>query len=356
MSPRLFAALQSGGAVPRLSALTPLDEMVAALNAFQPGVLLGYPTVATLLAIRATGRPAHHRAAHAGLGLGAADRRDARPHPRGVGHRSRRVVRHHRGLHDRLEHARASARAGDLRGPVRDRGRRRPQPARAARDRRRQGAGDQPREPHAAADPLRARRSRHRVARAQSRRTAVPPPGRHRRPHGGHADLPRRGRRDGRRAPAADGRAVRAPARRPPVPDRARARADRGPRGARPGSARRHAGPGPRGGRRRAGGGRRGAAADRRDARGRARARARSGGQAEARSSRAPPGSRQSSRSRCSVGRVVVGMDASALLGALPVGLQLWDAAGDDPARLVLLWSNQRRGSTTSASRTRAPR
>ena len=50
MSPRLFAALQSGGAVPRLSALTPLDEMVAALNAFQPEVLLGYPTVATLLA------------------------------------------------------------------------------------------------------------------------------------------------------------------------------------------------------------------------------------------------------------------------------------------------------------------
>jgi phenylacetate-CoA ligase len=50
MSPRLFAALQSGGAVPRLSALTPLDEMVAALNAFQPDVLMGYPTVATLLA------------------------------------------------------------------------------------------------------------------------------------------------------------------------------------------------------------------------------------------------------------------------------------------------------------------
>ena len=50
MSPRLFAALQSGGAAPRLSALTPLDEMVAALNAFQPEVMLGYATVATLLA------------------------------------------------------------------------------------------------------------------------------------------------------------------------------------------------------------------------------------------------------------------------------------------------------------------
>ena len=50
MSPRLFAALQSGGGAPRLSALTPLDEMVAALNAFQPEVMLGYATVATLLA------------------------------------------------------------------------------------------------------------------------------------------------------------------------------------------------------------------------------------------------------------------------------------------------------------------
>jgi phenylacetate-coenzyme A ligase PaaK-like adenylate-forming protein len=51
MSPRIFAALQSGRAdVPRLSVLTPLDEMVAALNAYQPDVLLGYPSVAALLA------------------------------------------------------------------------------------------------------------------------------------------------------------------------------------------------------------------------------------------------------------------------------------------------------------------
>jgi phenylacetate-CoA ligase len=50
MSPRIFAALQSGGAVPPLSALTPLDEIVAALNAFRPDALVGYPTVATLLA------------------------------------------------------------------------------------------------------------------------------------------------------------------------------------------------------------------------------------------------------------------------------------------------------------------
>ena len=47
---RIHAALQSGDAVPRLSALTPLHEMVAALNAFQPEVLFGYPTVGALLA------------------------------------------------------------------------------------------------------------------------------------------------------------------------------------------------------------------------------------------------------------------------------------------------------------------
>jgi phenylacetate-CoA ligase len=50
MSQRIYAALASEDAVPPLSALTPLDEMVAALNAFQPDVLLGYPTVAVLLA------------------------------------------------------------------------------------------------------------------------------------------------------------------------------------------------------------------------------------------------------------------------------------------------------------------
>jgi phenylacetate-CoA ligase len=50
MSQRIYTALQSGGDVPQLSALTPLDEMVAALNAFEPEILLGYPTVAVLLA------------------------------------------------------------------------------------------------------------------------------------------------------------------------------------------------------------------------------------------------------------------------------------------------------------------
>jgi phenylacetate-CoA ligase len=50
MSPRIFAALQSGGDAPRLSALTPLGELVAALNAYQPEFLVGYPSVAGLLA------------------------------------------------------------------------------------------------------------------------------------------------------------------------------------------------------------------------------------------------------------------------------------------------------------------
>jgi len=50
MSQRIYAALGSGGDVPGLSALTPLDETVAALNGFRPDILLGYPTVAVLLA------------------------------------------------------------------------------------------------------------------------------------------------------------------------------------------------------------------------------------------------------------------------------------------------------------------
>ena len=49
-SQRIFGRLQSAGDVPRLSALTPLPEMVAALNDFQPAVLFGYPSVAALLA------------------------------------------------------------------------------------------------------------------------------------------------------------------------------------------------------------------------------------------------------------------------------------------------------------------
>jgi len=47
-------------------------------------------------------------------------------------------------------------------------------------------------------------------------------------------------------------------------------------------------------------------------------------------------------------------MDASTLLGALPVGLQLWHAAGGDPARLVLLWSNQDAGRDVGESYARA--
>jgi phenylacetate-CoA ligase len=49
MSQRIYGVLGSGEG-PQLSALTPLDELVSALNAFQPDVLLGYPTVAVLLA------------------------------------------------------------------------------------------------------------------------------------------------------------------------------------------------------------------------------------------------------------------------------------------------------------------
>ena len=51
MSERIYAVLRTGGSdAPRISALTPLDDIVATLNAFQPDVLLGYPTIATLLA------------------------------------------------------------------------------------------------------------------------------------------------------------------------------------------------------------------------------------------------------------------------------------------------------------------
>ena len=49
MSNRLFAALESP-AVPKLSVLTPLDEMVDALNAFQPEIMFAYPSSAVLLA------------------------------------------------------------------------------------------------------------------------------------------------------------------------------------------------------------------------------------------------------------------------------------------------------------------
>jgi phenylacetate-CoA ligase len=50
MSQRIFAAFQSGSAAPRLSVLTPLDELVAALNAYQPECVVGYSSVASLLA------------------------------------------------------------------------------------------------------------------------------------------------------------------------------------------------------------------------------------------------------------------------------------------------------------------
>jgi phenylacetate-CoA ligase len=51
MSKRIFGALQQpAGDVPTLSALTPVDEMAAALNAYRPQVLLAYSSVGALLA------------------------------------------------------------------------------------------------------------------------------------------------------------------------------------------------------------------------------------------------------------------------------------------------------------------
>jgi phenylacetate-CoA ligase len=48
---QLFAAFSAGReGAPRLSVLTPLGEIVAALNAYQPEAILGYPSIAGLLA------------------------------------------------------------------------------------------------------------------------------------------------------------------------------------------------------------------------------------------------------------------------------------------------------------------
>jgi phenylacetate-coenzyme A ligase PaaK-like adenylate-forming protein len=51
LSQQVIAAMQAGrGGAPRLSVATPVDEMVAALNAYQPEVVGGYPSVIALLA------------------------------------------------------------------------------------------------------------------------------------------------------------------------------------------------------------------------------------------------------------------------------------------------------------------
>jgi phenylacetate-coenzyme A ligase PaaK-like adenylate-forming protein len=51
LSRQVFVAFQAGRpGVPRLSVTTPLDEMVDALNAYRPEAIVGYPTVAALLA------------------------------------------------------------------------------------------------------------------------------------------------------------------------------------------------------------------------------------------------------------------------------------------------------------------
>ena len=48
---QLFAAFRSGrSGAPRLSVLTPLDELVAALNDYRPEAVVGYASIAALLA------------------------------------------------------------------------------------------------------------------------------------------------------------------------------------------------------------------------------------------------------------------------------------------------------------------
>ncbi len=50
LSRQMFAAFHAGRGTPDVSVLTPLDELVRALDAYQPEALAGYPTVAALLA------------------------------------------------------------------------------------------------------------------------------------------------------------------------------------------------------------------------------------------------------------------------------------------------------------------
>jgi hypothetical protein len=50
----------------------------------------------------------------------------------------------------------------------------------------------------------------------------------------------------------------------------------------------------------------------------------------------------------------VAGSDASIVLGALPVGLQLWESAGRDPVRPVLAWSNREGDREAGAEAARA--
>lgn len=51
LSQQMIAVLQGGGSdAPRVSVTTPLDEMVAALNRYEPDVIGGYPSVVALLA------------------------------------------------------------------------------------------------------------------------------------------------------------------------------------------------------------------------------------------------------------------------------------------------------------------
>ena len=55
---QVFAAFRAGRrGVPELTVATPLDEMLRALDAYQPEAIAGYPTVAALLADGPAGRP-----------------------------------------------------------------------------------------------------------------------------------------------------------------------------------------------------------------------------------------------------------------------------------------------------------
>ena len=86
----LFAAFRSGRAgTPELSVLTPLDEIVSALNDYQPEAVVGYASLAALLAReQLDGRLRDRAAVRRGQQRGP-HRRSAPVDPRGVGRAAR---------------------------------------------------------------------------------------------------------------------------------------------------------------------------------------------------------------------------------------------------------------------------
>ena len=218
LSQQVIAAMQAGrSGAPRVSVATPLDEMVAALERVPAG---GDRRVSE-----------HHRGARRGATPGTSlDRAARRAHDVGGPHRRRRGedrvgvdeagpgVLLDRGRSDRSRLARPRRNAR-LRGGDR-RGRRRGEPAGASGDARQQGAAHEPRQPHPAADPLRALgRGRARGGRGPER-PAVRSDRADRRPERRGAPLPGRAARRRRGPPLPPSRAVRAAARGAPVPDR----------------------------------------------------------------------------------------------------------------------------------------